>query len=221
MSDLQILQKMLPNAFFIDPALLQLDKIENKIYIFDNRSKQKIYVDQFILELFQWEITSIPFEIVSYLVNSCTILNDMRTIFIVHNKSFLTLLSDDALLSDYLTPHHHAIIRKHRNFSIRPECIKDSPYHRSIVEEKADWLIKPCLYGKGEGIVFGKDVSQSHWLQIIDNCIATRGFIFQKYLKQERFDLLHQSKDEVEWTIKNNYLVGCILCYNNEFLGEF
>ena len=85
-NDMQILEKILPNAFYINPSELKLDQ-SNNLFVTDSNNN-KIIVSQFILELHQNEITSLPREILQTLIKSCKVLNDLRTVFIVHNKSF-------------------------------------------------------------------------------------------------------------------------------------
>jgi hypothetical protein len=127
-------------------------------------------MDQFIIELHQDEIVDISLKILHCLVNSCTILNDLRTIFIVHNKRFLSLLSDDAFLKEYLSNAHHSFLKQHRIISILPEKLQsDSCLYNKILKKKEDWLIKLSLFGKGEGIVFGKNLNEKEWKSHIDN----------------------------------------------------
>lgn len=94
-------------------------------------------------------------------------------------------------------------------------------YHRQILEEKNNWLIKPCCFGKGEGIVFGKDVTQIEWQEIIKKCVSEKGFIIQEYIRQEKFPLMHQDSQKEEPRLKDYYLVGSLLCFNTDFLGNF
>ena len=218
MHDLIILQRILPKAYFIHPNEIKFDKIRSQIYC-DRAELQDESIDQFILELHQDEITRFSTEIIEHLINSCVVLNDLRTIFLVHNKGFLTILSDDSILSDYLSPHHHDIIKLHRILSLKPDLVHDKRL-KQVIENKDDWLIKPCCFGKGEGIIFGKDVFKKEWKDIIDDCIKDKSFILQEYIKQEKFPLLHEESESMELKIKDYYMVGSLLCFNMLFLGN-
>ena len=173
------------------------------------------------MELHQDEITSMPMEILTYLVNSCNILNDLRTIFLVHNKNFLTLLSDDLLMADYLSPLHHSIIKKHRIRSFQVDRLLENESQRDeILKNKDRWLVKPCTLGKGEGIVFGKNVSSEKWSTIFNESLISKEFVIQEYVEQEKFGLLHHSKGEMQCQLNKYQMVGCLLCFNTEFLGN-
>lgn len=216
-NDMQILEKILPNAFYINPSELKLDQ-SNNLFVTDSNNN-KIIVSQFILELHQNEITSLPREILQTLIKSCKVLNDLRTVFIVHNKSFLTLLSNDKILKDYLSPFHHKVIKTHRIMSLTSEHLtKDLEIYNQIIKNKDNWLIKPCRFGKGEGIVFGKNVSTNNWKDILKECIESNDFIIQEYVRQGMFKLTHDEDGLV--SSKDYFLVGSILCFNEKFLGK-
>lgn len=215
-NDMQILQKILPNAFYIKPSELKLDSSSN-LYV-TNTDSNKIILSQFLIELHQDEITSLPVEIVRSLVTSCKILNDLRTVFLVHNKSFLTLLSDDSFLKDYLSPFYHDVIKTHRIMSLRIEKLtEDLTIYNRVINEKNNWLVKPCRFGKGEGIIFGKNVSTKSWEDILKKCIESNDYIVQEYVRQEMFQITHDEEGLV--SSKDYYLVGSILCFNEKFLG--
>jgi alpha-ketoglutarate-dependent taurine dioxygenase len=191
-----------------------LDQTLNKI-CYLNKNDKKVYIDQFIIELHQDEILNIPFEILRSLVDSCTILNDLRTIFIVHNKRFLGLLNDDTFLAENLSNAHHNYLKQHRILSILPEKLQsDINLHNKILKQKEDWLIKPSLFGKGEGIVFGKNVNEKEWIRLIDNCILNSNkFLIQEYIKQAKFTVYHEEiLDEFN-------LAGTLLCFDTQFLS--
>lgn len=209
-----MLQDSIKNAIFLKPTDLKYDRTLNKLY-FLNENNVKTYIEQFIIELHQDEIVNMPNEILKCLVNSCTILNDLRTIFIVHNKRFMGLLSDDTFLGDYLSKTHHDTIKQHRIFSILPEKLEFEPsLYEEIINQKQAWLLKPSLFGKGEGIIFGKNVNEKEWSQLIDKCLLTPNkFLIQKYVAQEKFSINHEE------SLEDYFMVGCLLCFDTKFLG--
>jgi hypothetical protein len=152
-----------------------LDKKNSRLFI----NSQP--VDQFILELHQDEILNLDDSVLRCLIESCKVLNDLRTIFIVHDKRFLTLLCQDDLLEDYLSKSEHEIIRRHRLISLNPSRLERS-MRESVLKEKEKWLIKPRQYGKGEGILFGKNATQSEWNESIASVVSSNEFILQEYL---------------------------------------
>lgn len=89
-------------TYFIRPDELELSTEniggEKKKLVFKKPNESTIEIDQFLIELHQDEILSLPFEIQQGLVKSSKLLNDLRTVFIGHDKRFLTLLSRDDVL---------------------------------------------------------------------------------------------------------------------------
>ncbi len=145
-------------------------------------------------------------------------MNDFRTIFIGHDKRLLTILSRDDILSDYLSPEYHKIIKKHRIYSVLPKYLKDkkdASLNENIFLNKNNWLLKPCLLGKGKGIIFGKDLNNNdEWMSLIEKTLSDNQsqFIFQQYVNQEKFRYF-----DVEENHQN--IVGTLLCFNDSFLG--
>lgn len=220
---------LVTNTYFIKPNELILRPCKSKISLKhrnadENQESKEIEIDQFLIELHQHEILSLPIEILAALVNSSKLLNDLRTIFIGHDKRFLTILSRDDILSDYLDEKHHDTIRKHRIHSILASDLLERhanalSLRKEICENRSEWVLKPCLLGKGEGIIFGKNLTDQNWANLVDQAANSNDFIFQKYLTQHKFDLeLSQSQLERFGTSQLN-LVGTLLCLNDKFLG--
>lgn len=77
--------------------------------------------------------------------------------------------------------------------------------------------------GKGEGIIFGKDVSNEEWENLLERSgllssksttSSAHHFVLQQYVKQRKFDLLIDADKTVRWSV-----VGTMFCINDEFLG--
>jgi alpha-ketoglutarate-dependent taurine dioxygenase len=185
-------------------------------------NNKPVELDQFILELHQDEILAMPFEVVKKLVSSCRLMNDLRTIFIAHDKRFLTLLSKSNLIKQTLTETQLGVIKKNITFScISNELKEDFELKNEIVEHQNDWLVKPCMSGKGKGILFGKNMSQTEWEETIEKLSNLNEFVIQKYINQAKFELVHYNKDQaVDHKPKSVYnIVGTLLCYDEKFFG--
>ena len=205
------------NSIQLTPDKVNYNKQANKIFAKISSDKE-IEVDQFILELHQDELLSIPIDLVEHMIENCTILNDLRTIFIAHDKRFLTILNDDEILSDYICQKTHQTIKNHRIKSIIPKkLLENKILYSDVIRNKKNWLLKPCLLGKGEGIIFGKNVSSIEWKQLVDSSMSSQDFIIQSYVKQEKFEILSKSNEIL--SIENYNIVGTILCFNDLFLG--
>ena len=140
--------------------------------------------------------------------------NDLRTIFIVHDKRFLAVLSSETIMKDYLTPEEVALLHK----GIVPTYVmSQSP---EIVEQALanpkDWIIKPNLFGKGEGILIGRSCPRDRWIHDIKK-YKNSDYILQNYVTQKKFDILTCVRGEV--ISMPMYVVGMLLCFDDVFLG--
>ncbi|CAF1075988.1 unnamed protein product, partial [Brachionus calyciflorus] len=137
--DINILKEFFNNVHYINPKDLYFDT---------KLSFKNVNFDQFILELHQDEILSLSDQILFYMIKSCKLLNDLRTIFLIHDKRFLNILSRDDILFDYLSLDNIKIIREHRLRTYLTSQLKwDINLKRDILENRKNWLIKPALLG--------------------------------------------------------------------------
>jgi alpha-ketoglutarate-dependent taurine dioxygenase len=196
----------------IVPEQLYFDESIKKIMVSDKQNN-KISVNQFILELHQEEILSIPFRTMSKMIETCRILNDLRTIFIGHDKRLLTLLCQESFTKRYLSIEHSNILKNRLMFTILTTALNDSKLRENLLGNKDNWLIKPSLFGKGKGIIFGKNLNQNEWKNILIKLSNTNEFVVQEYSKQEKFVLNHKN------LLSYYNLVGTLLCFNDKFLG--
>lgn len=205
----------------IKPNELCVDPTSETVYVESSQNSNRIYLRQFLLELHQDELLGLPDDLLNALVKrSDKLVNDMRTIFIIHDKRFLAILNRDDIISDYLSPNHHKTLRRHRIRSILPSDLCHVQLRHEVYTLKNNWLLKPCLFGKGEGIVFGKDLPDREWRSLVEQNLHSNKFILQEYINQERFDLMLTQKQYKD----NGHsarlpLVGALLCLNDKFLG--
>ena len=203
------------NTLILKPSELIFDSESQSLKCKDENGLET-EIKQFILELHQDEILSLPKNILKTIVKSTKYFNDLRTIFIAHDKRLLTILSRDDILADYLSPYYHEIVKKHRIYSVLPNdtLMKANDLHDDVIKSKNNWLLKPCLLGKGKGIVFGKDCSDEQWLNLCKSSLNENKneFILQKYIQQELFNYIQAN--ELSFENKYQNVVGTLLCFN-------
>lgn len=152
--DIHLFQQYWAKAYsqscvFIDPKHL---KTENN-QLFDQNTNHSI--EQCILELHQDEILQLPDEILELFIKNKQLnyINDLRTIFILHDKRLFSLLSNSQFLDVLLNNTQHQIpelIPKTYIINKIPNYLKDY-----VIHNKEYWCIKPNLAGKGENITIG------------------------------------------------------------------
>ncbi|KAL9655804.1 hypothetical protein ABK040_005031 [Willaertia magna] len=232
-NNLYINNNLQNNFILIEPNELQLNKENNKL-IFKNQE-----IEQFILELHQDEILNLKDEILDYLIFNCKVVNDFRTIFIVHDKRFLGILFDKELMKEELLfedeivdllqkiivpTFHLKFLNKLENYSL-PNTLQQN-YLQKL--EKDDWILKPYLFGKGEGIIFGEVLkTQEEWLTCCKECEGTH--VLQKRIQQPTFYLpenqpiyfppLNYKNNQQQPNEKRFTVVCTALCIGQTFLG--
>lgn len=201
--DLKLLKKYLVeiggSVIDIKPSDLRL-ALNGKIM-----AKGKI-CEQMIIELRQYEIDKIPINILYAIIDKVNYVNDIRTIYIVHDKRFFSLLSNEKIMNQYLNTKELAVLKK---------CIIPTFYAPSIkkklLQNKDDWVLKKYLGGKGEEMYLGKETNQQLFQKIINE--KSEEYIAQPFVKQKKSNFMINGK-----FISCN-VVGMIMSLNRKYLG--
>ncbi len=145
-------------------------------------------------------------------------LNDLRTIFLIHDKRFLALFQRPDILSDYLEAEQIELLTRH----IAPTYVISQAAQQveEALAKPNEWLLKPNLFGKGEGILFGGNMSALQWRSALSNQ-AHQHYVLQKVVVQKRFPILQQQisgpvsgPENIEMNV-----VGTLLCLDDNFFG--
>ncbi len=137
-------------------------------------------------------------------------LNDMRSIFLIHDKRFLAVLSHKTFLQNAMTEEEAEFLK---GFLI-PTYTRNQ--HPKIWEAakltKNQWLIKHFLLGKSEKVYAGCMVSNEEWTQLF-NSSEMDNMVLQPYISQKRI----QSK--IGNQTYHDFVVGTLLCFDDHFFG--
>ncbi|KAI5820897.1 hypothetical protein BZA77DRAFT_384008 [Pyronema omphalodes] len=183
-------------------------------------------LDQFLLEMHQFEIEELSEPLLHVLAKTCW--NDLRTIYFVHDKRMLYLIRRELewlVGLGEITPGQAEVLRRGVTESYIP---KDPQFERILHEGKKDeWTLKMCMAGKGEGMIFGKNVDEDRWKEVLESQRQQESgcsYVLQRYIKQKRVPLMvpmpssspdgEASLTKVCWP-----LVGTFLCVDRHFLG--
>ncbi|CAF4779641.1 unnamed protein product, partial [Rotaria socialis] len=156
-----------------------------------------------ILELHQDEILALPEDIVHSLIHSSQIriMNDLRTIFLVHDKRMFSLLSNQAFLNalwqtDYdQTKILTQLIPTTYVIGQMPSYVREC-----VLAMKNNWCIKPNLGGKGENMSIGTDASKEDWSHLL-------------FDPNHQEWIVQQYQESVQYTSMN--LSGMLFCCND------
>ncbi|THV54928.1 hypothetical protein BGAL_0017g00220 [Botrytis galanthina] len=183
-------------------------------------------VYQVALELHQWEIESMGQEMLKALAPLC--LNDLRTIFLVHDKRMLGIVLQEleSLVGmKVLTTAEAELLRK----GIVPTILPGSPELKELIQishsrsyVKDDYVLKLTGSGKGKGIIFGTDISDDEWMDLLGGLskqfVSGSNYIVQRLITQPKFDVIVSSKDGRPVKQHNN-LVGTFMMADGQHLG--
>ncbi|KAJ6502253.1 hypothetical protein C8R45DRAFT_1060570 [Mycena sanguinolenta] len=195
-------------------------------FVHNDETLEEIY--QVGLELHQHELRALSPKIMRALSVRC--FNDMRTIFLVHDKRILGIVQQEL---DNLV-HRHGVLSASQADALRTgicptilagsreaalfvQRCRDSPTH------KDGYLLKLIRSGKGAGIVFGDEVSATEWdeklLQYLVDAAITVGqpaYLVQRQIVQRRYEVLLRDGKE---GVQANYLIGTYHALNGRYLG--
>ncbi|KAH1819186.1 hypothetical protein KXX35_002341 [Aspergillus fumigatus] len=182
-------------------------------------------IHQLGLELHQRELLAMSYEMLQQISLRC--FNDLRTVFLVHDKRMLGLVLEelDSLVSRNVISLHQAnILNRGLVHTIIPGSTKLENFIATCQSDtlfKDKHMLKPVRSGKGKGILFGDQISQDEWLSILqgmrdpflENGKTT--YVVQTQIQQRRYDVLL----EEEKGIGNFPLIGTFHITHGVFLG--
>lgn len=166
---------------------------------------------QFILNLQQEELLALDPQRFTQITDN-TYFNDIRTIFIAHDKRLFAILCNQDIMSKYMTADEFKRLSRY----VIPTYLIDEKIKRDISANTEAWVLKKFTGGKGEGMTIGKETPPSALKKTLQT--AALDAIAQPFIEQPLFNLINYHAD-----IKNShdrlYLVGSILSFNNQLLG--
>ncbi len=169
--------------------------------------------DGYVLELHQDELAN-RLETIKDTANSRPGFNDIRTIFLVHDKRLLAVFHDQSIMADYVSEDDRLMLKDNVAESYVLSCAPDMVHQAR--SNRAEWVIKPNLLGKGEGMLIGANMPQESWERALDDPTHS-DFVLQRFVEQRKFPILLRVNDRVSEARLN--VVGTLLCFDDHFLG--
>lgn len=163
-----------------------------------------------IIELHQDEFLEMRDEILDALAELCFkghAINDLRTIFLAHNKNILHLLCSDILKLD---PETSAVLQKHIVPTIPAQHVT-SDFHDFA---PSSLLLKPGSLGKSDGILLQKNMSDEKFFEQVSSKSVESPHVVQAYVEPRTFEIVDN-----ECNIREMTAVGIILSFDGTFYG--
>lgn len=162
-----------------------------------------------ISELSHSELCGQPLKTVEAILRS-NLLNDLRTVFLVHDKRLFSLFSKESFQAIMLTQSEMELLNK----AVVPTYTSlERPDLWSEARQRKDgWIIKPCALGKAKDVYAGKLTTQEQWSAIFDSD-AIRGMTLQPYIEQRKFT------GSIGSALYDDYAVGTLLFFDDHYFG--
>ncbi|KAJ3493096.1 hypothetical protein NLG97_g4959 [Lecanicillium saksenae] len=175
-------------------------------------------VHQVGLELHQHELFQLDPEMLRAVSLRC--FNDMRTLLLVHDKRLLGVIHQELgplTKRGVITPGQAAMLDRGIAHTILPGSAELRALLSESDEARHVYLLKPFRSGKGNGIVFGEDLSADEWRRVVEGLRSAHGasILVQRRVKQHRYDVILNQTGE----IGHYAIVGTYHVVNGQYLG--
>jgi hypothetical protein len=158
-------------------------------------------------------------------------LNDFRTIFLAHDKRFLSLIFVDEFTRQFLTEEETDFLRQHtiptylRPHPLTPslkgegEAFGSAEIWEDALAHKDKYILKPYDLGKSVGLYAGVMTDEETWRNSVMQAIeapsgAVGGAILQPFIHQRTYPCVWEGKHYDE------YVCGMMLCMDDRYFDS-
>lgn len=181
--------------------VIELEELPQKLDLLKNAAV--------IEELNHKEILSLPDEYIEILTEAC-VFNDFRNLFLLHDKRFFHVLTDERFLTKALDASEKEFLER---YTI-PSYVKNlhPEKYDAAYNDKDNWIIKPTLLGKSEDIYAGCITEEKKWKEIFNRSDIDK-FVLQPLIKQKKFTGTIGSED------RDDFVAGTFLYFDDQYFG--
>lgn len=168
--------------------------------------------DAFVLSgLNQHDLLSYRMETLQAMADA-RMMNDFRTVFIIHDKRFMRMIFEDAFTQRCLTEEETVFLRQH---TILTFCYEDNCKDRweDALAHKDDYILKPFDLGKSEGIYAGVMTDEDTWHSLFESD-RLQHYILQPFIRQRTYPTVW------EGTAYDDYICGMMLCIDDRYFDS-
>lgn len=160
-------------------------------------------------ELSHEELCALPTETIEAIIASES-MNDLRTVFLIHDKRFFALLYNDSFVQAVLTAAEIAELRSY----LAPTFTKrlNPEIWSQARNNKNRWIIKPYNMGKSIDVFAGPITPATEWEELFDSGRADT-MVLQEYVPQRKF------RGTIAGVPREDYVAGTLLFFEDGFYG--
>ena len=142
-------------------------------------------------------------------------LNDFRTIFLAHDKRFLSLIFVDEFTQQCLTQEETDFLRQHTI----PSYIYNNMYKEvweDALAHKDKYILKPYDLGKSVGLYAGVMTDEDTWKSTLNSQLSTLNnqYILQPFIHQRTYPCVWEGRHYDE------YVCGMMLCMDDRYFDS-
>jgi hypothetical protein len=181
-----------------------------------------------ISALNQEDLLSFKMETLQAMIDA-RMLNDFRTIFLMHDKRFLSLIFVDEFTQQCLTEEETTFLRQHTiptylaphppkggeptGYSATPPLGGLGAWEDALIH-KDNYILKPYDLGKSVGLYAGVMTDEETWKSIHNSQFTIHNYILQPFVKQRTYPC--------EWEGKHydEYVCGMMLCMDDRYFDS-
>ena len=195
------------HALGAETEIIQAEDVENRL--------PELQGNMVVSALNQFDLLSFSSDTLHYLAD-IGMINDFRTIFLLHDKRFFKLFCEPRFTDASLTPAETSFLRQHTIRTYLPETDKDIfSYARS---HKDEFILKHHCLGKSISVYAGCLVSSEEWEKLYaKENIDT--MILQPFIHQRLFETRWKSRDDLMPKKVQDYVSGTILNLDGIYFG--
>ena len=162
----------------------------------------------------QHDLLSFRMETLQAMIDA-RMLNDFRTIFLMHDKRFLSLIFVDEFTQQCLTEEETTFLRQHTI----PTYIYNNRYKdvwEDALAHKDKYILKPYDLGKSVGLYAGVMTDEDTWKSILHSSLFTlhSSFILQPFIHQRTYPCVWEGRHYDE------YVCGMMLCMDDRYFDS-
>ncbi len=192
-------------GIFLDAGLEVREIIWSELSSHHQYLKKAFVISELTLD----EIVQLDKETLKVL-SECHLINDFRTVLLIHDKRFFSVLYNEQIQQDLLTIEERAFLKPFLipTYNYLPE----SEEWKDAKDCKDRWILKHRALGKSKSIYAGPVTRQKEWDDIMLSA-EIHDYILQKWIPQQtvKGNLRNESHDD--------FITGTLMYFDNYYFG--
>lgn len=163
-----------------------------------------------VSELTLDEIESLPLSVHQHL-SQCRLINDFRTVFLLHDKRFFSVLTNPRLQRACLSDEDRLFLE---DFLIPTYVLgRDSSLTHEALNHQENWVLKHRALGKSEKIHAGIATPKDEWERLLQQ-VTFEDYVLQRWVPQRVWE------GTVKGRRHEDYVTGTFMFFDGHFFGQ-